>query len=637
MAGSILNIGLTALNAAQAALVTTGHNISNAGTEGFHRQRVGLAPQTPQSSGAGFMGRGVAVADVARIYSQVLDRQTQVAQSQASYYAAYQMQVSRINDLVADPTSGLTPALQDFFRAAQDLTASPSITTSRQAVLSQAGALLSRFGALDQRFGEVRSGVNAEIASTATEINSIASRIAQLNGRIAQLRTGSAAQPNDLLDQRDRLLMDLNRLVGAQAIRQDDGSFNVTIGTGQALVIGERVSALATAPNAEDPRQLDIGYRLPGGGLSPIAPDLLTGGTLGALLGFRADTLDGVQNAFGRVALALGAAFNAQHRLGQDLNGAAGGDFFQVPAPLVTPGSGVTAMLGVSLVDTDALTTSDYRVAWDGSQYEVTRLSDGAVSGPFAALPQAVDGLSIALTGGTPAAGDTWLVQPTRYAARDLRLAITDTSRIAAAAPVAASAATANTGTAAIGAPVVDAASQPPVNPALRNTVTLTFGGGGTTFDVVDLTAGTTLASNVAYSSGMTVSYNGWSSTLTGAPRAGDVLQVQTNTGGRTDSRNAVLLAGLQTAAVLDGGASTLQTAYSSMVGNIGSTAREIEVTRLAQDAILAETQRTQQSLSGVNLDEEAANLIRYQQAYQAASKVIATASRLFESILAIS
>lgn len=636
MAGSILNIGLTALNAAQAALVTTGHNISNAGTEGFHRQRVGLATQTPQASGAGFMGRGVAVADVARIYSQVLDRQTQVAQSQASYYAAYQLQVSRINDLVADPTSGLTPALQDFFRAAQDLTAAPAITTARQALLSQGGALLSRFGALDQRFGEVRTGVNSEIASTATEINSIATRIAELNGRIAQLRTGSAAQPNDLLDQRDRLLMDLNRLVGAQAIRQDDGSFNVTIGTGQALVIGERVSALATAPNAEDPRQLDIGYRIPGG-LTAIDPSMLTGGALGALLGFRSETLDGVQNAFGRVALALGTAFNAQHRLGQDLGGAAGGNFFQVPSPVVTPGAGVAATVAVSVTDVAALGTSDYRLTWDGSQYRVTRLSDDTVSGPFATLPQTVDGLSFSVAAGVPAAGDSWLVQPTRYAARDLRLAVTDPARVAAAAPVAAIAATANAGSVAIAAPVVDASTQPPLNPALRNTVTLTFDAGGATFDVVDTTAGVTLASNVAYTSGMSVSFNGWSSTLTGAARGGDVLQVQSNTGGRNDARNAVLLAGLQTAAVLDAGNSTLQTAYSSMVGVIGSRAREIEVTRLAQDAILAETQRTQQSLSGVNLDEEAANLIRYQQAYQAASKVIATASRLFESILAIS
>lgn len=636
MAGSILNIGLTALNAAQAALVTTGHNISNAGTDGFHRQRVDLASQTPQVSGGGFMGRGVAVADVARIYSQVLDRQTQVAQSQASYYAAYQLQVSRVNDLVADPTSGLTPALQDFFRAAQDLTTSPSITTSRQALLSQAGALLSRFGALDQRFGEVRDGVNAEIATTATEINSIATRIAQLNGRIAQLRTGSVSQPNDLLDQRDRLLMDLNRLVGAQAIRQDDGSFNVTIGTGQALVIGERVSALATAPNVEDPRQLDIGYRVPGG-LSPINQDMLTGGTLGALLAFRSQTLDGVQNAFGRVALALGSAFNAQHRLGQDLNGVAGGDFFRVPVPVVTPGNGGTATVSATVVDTSALSTSDYRVSWDGSQYRVTRLADDTVSGPFGTLPQTVDGISIALASGSPAAGDTWLVQPTRYAARDLRLAITDTARVAAAAPVAASAATANTGTVAIAAPSVDASTQPPLNPALRNTVSITFDAGGATFDVLDVTAGTTLASNVAYTSGMSVSYNGWTTTLTGAARGGDLLQVQANTGGRNDSRNALLLAGLQTASILDAGTSTLQTAYSAMVGDIGSTAREIEVTRLAQDAILAETQRTQQSLSGVNLDEEAANLIRYQQAYQAASKVIATASRLFESILAIS
>ncbi|MBC7781966.1 MAG: flagellar hook-associated protein FlgK [Proteobacteria bacterium] len=635
MSGSALNIGVTALNAAQAGLVTTGHNISNAATNGYHRQRVDSSPQLPQQTGGGFFGRGVAIDNVRRAYSQVLDRQMQLAQTQASYYDTYSAQIGQINNLVADPTSGLSPALQEFFRSVQDLAASPGTTTSRQALISQTGALVSRFGALDQRLTDLRTGINIELAGTVDSINAIATQIAELNGRIATLQGGSPVAPNDLLDRRDSLVMDLNRLVATQAIRQNDGAYNITIGTGQALVVGETVLQLATVASLDDPRQLDVGYQFTGTP-TPIDARSLNGGSLGALLRFRSESLDPAQNALGRVAIALGSNFNAQHRLGQDVNGAAGGDFFRVPAPTVTPRVGTTAAVNATVSNVTTLTTSDYRLGYDGTNYSVTRLSDDTVSGPFATLPQTVDGIAFTLAAGVPVAGNSWLVQPTRFGARDLQVTLSDPALIAAAAPIRGLAPVTNLGTATIGAPTVDATTQPPLNPALRNTVTITFNSPASTFNVVDTTAATTLATNVAYTPGMTVSYNGWSTTLAGQAEAADSLSVQSNTGGRTDNRNALLLAGLQSAPRLDSGSSTYQTAYSSLVGRIGSTAREVDVTGRAQSEILEETKVAQQSLSGVNLDEEAANLIRFQQAYQAASKVISVASRLFDAILEI-
>jgi flagellar hook-associated protein 1 FlgK len=312
----------------------------------------------------------------------------------------------------------------------------------------------------------------------------------------------------------------------------------------------------------------------------------------------------------------------------------AGGDLFKVPAPTVTSGSSTTATLGASIADVSALTLSDYRVSFDGTGYAVTRLSDNVVSGPFATLPQTIDGVTLAAGTGTPAAGNSWLVQPTRFGARDLGLAFSDPSLIAAAAPVRAVATVSNLGSATIEAPVVDATNQPPLNAALSNTVTITFNSPPNTFNVVDSTASTTLATNVAFTAGMTISFNGWSTKLAGRPEASDTLVVQANTGGRTDNRNAVLLASLQSVPGLDGGASTYQTAYSAMVGNVGAIASEVKVTGNALDGILKETKAAQQSLSGVNLDEEAANLIRFQQAYQAASKLISVSSKLFDSIL---
>ena len=635
MAGSVMNIGLTALNAAQAGLVTTGHNISNAATAGFHRQRVDSSPQVPQLSGGGFFGRGVSVDNVRRAYSDVLDRQMQLAQTQVSFYDTYQMQVNQINNLVADPASGLSPAMQEFFRAVQDVAASPGTTTSRQALISQTGALISRFNALDQRLTDLRSGVNIEITSTVDSINTIASQIAMLNGKIGALSGDGTIQPNDLLDQRDNLVMELNKLVSAKVIRQSDGGYNVTIGTGQALVVGETPLRLATVASADDPRQLDVGYVFTGAPV-PIDGRSLTGGSLGALLQFRSESLDPAQNALGRIAVGLGQMFNDQHRLGQDLNGAAGGNFFAVPTPAVTPRSGTTAVVTGAITSVSALTTSDYRLAFDGTSYSVTRLSDNVVSGPFATLPQTVDGVSLSLGSGTPAAGNSWLIQPTRFGARDLGLAVNDPSLVAAAAPVRSSAPVSNLGSATIDAPVVNASTQPPLNAALSNSVTITFNTPPTSFNVVDNTASATLATNVAFTAGMTISYNGWSTRLAGRPEAGDTLLVQANTGGRADNRNALLLGALQSAGGLDGGASTFQTAYSSMVGRIGAVASEVKVTGSAQTEILKETRSAQQSLSGVNLDEEAANLIRFQQAYQAASKLISVSSRLFDSILEI-
>lgn len=632
MSGSVMNIGLTALNAAQAGLVTTGHNISNAATTGYHRQQVDASPQLPQLSGGGFFGRGVSVDNVRRAYSEVLDRQMQLAQTQVSFYDTYQSQVNQINNLVADPASGLSPAMQEFFRALQDVAASPGTTTSRQALISQAGALVSRFNALDQRLTELRSGVNAEITGTVDSINTIASQIATLNGKIAGLSGNGPVQPNDLLDQRDNLVMELNKQVSARVIRQNDGAYNVTIGTGQSLVVGETALRLAAVANVDDPRRLDVGYVFTGAPV-PFDGRSLTGGSLGALLQFRGETLDPAQNALGRIAIGLGQMFNDQHRLGQDLDGVAGGNFFEVPAVSVTPRNGTSATVGATIADVSALTTSDYRLAFDGTDFSVTRLSDGVVSGPFATLPQTVDGVTLALGGGVPAAGNAWLIQPTRFGARDLALAVNDPSRVAVAAPVRSAAALSNLGSATIDALAVDASTQPPINPALGNTVTITFNSPPTSFDVVDGTASTTLASNVAFAPGMTIGFNGWSARLAGRPEAGDTLVVQANTGGRTDNRNALLLAALQTTAGLDGGASTYQIAYSTMVGRVGAVASEVKVTGGAQAEILKETKAAQQSLSGVNLDEEAANLIRFQQAYQAASKLISVSSRLFDSI----
>jgi flagellar hook-associated protein 1 FlgK len=629
MSDGNFGIGISGLAAAQAGLVATGHNIANANTLGYHRQSIGQSAVSPVYTGSGFMGQGVQVDTVTRAYSRFLDTQLAQAQAQASYYSAYNAQLSRIDNVVADTNAGLSPALQDFFSAAQNVATNPADMPSRQSLLSAGAALAARFNTLASSFEDLRSGVNSQLTSTVAEINSEAQQIAALNVRILSVQQNPNQPPNDLMDQRDALVSQLNKLVGTTVVTQSDGTINVVIGNGQTLVVGRQAMALTATPALDDPRRLDVGYAA-GGNTVLLNSASLQGGSLGGVLAFRANDLDAAQNALGRVAVGLAQAFNDQHQLGQDLNGALGGNFFAVPAPVVigksTNGGNAVVTAGVS--SAAALTTSDYRLTYTGANYTVTRLSDGTTA-TYASLPQTVDGVTITLASGAAAAGDSFLIQPTRDVARNLAVILDDPAAIAAAAPVRTNAALANAGSGTISAGTVN--TPPPPDANLQQPVTLTFTS-ATTFNVTG--AGTGNPVGVAYTPGADITYNGWTMRIAGTPAAGDVFAVTANTGGRADGRNALLLAGLQTRNTLAGGTTTFQGAYSQLVSTVGNKTRQIDITSQAQDKFVADSTAAQQSVSGVNLDEEAANLLRYQQAYQAAGKMIQIAQTLFQSVL---
>ncbi len=631
MGGNIFNIGLTGLNAAQAHLATAGHNIANASTPGYHRQQVELQNNSPQGTGDGFFGTGVDVVTVKRIYSSFLDNQVSLALGRQAYLDTYRNEIAQIDNLLADPNSGLTPALSEFFNSVHEVGADPESAATRQGMLSGAATLVSRFRALEARISKMYEAANGQVADLVTSINGLASEIGRLNQAVivAEGAVGGHSA-NDLRDQRDAVIEELNKLAGVTTVAQSDGSINVMIGNGQNLVVGSQAMSLVTSVSREDPKRLEVGY----GGVSgtSVITSSLTGGQLGAVLAFQRDTLAPTLNELGRVATAVAFDFNQQHRLGQDLNGALGTDFFTLPTPGMIPrtGNAGSAVLAGEIVDASALTTSDYRISYSGGNYTVTRLSDSKVS-VYASLPQTVDGVRLALDSGTPADGDSFLLQPTRSGARDIGVRLTDGSQIAAAAPIRSAAGTGNTGTAAITGGVVNAPPPPDAN--LLQPVTITFTGPNT-FDVTG--AGTGNPTGLAYVPGGEISYNGWTVSISGAPRAGDTFTITPNSGGVSDNRNATLLAGLQNARTIGGGAATYQGAYSQSVAAVGSKTREVQVAAAAQETLVTQTRSAQQSLSGVNLDEEAANLIRYQQMYQACGKVIQIASKLFDTLLSI-
>ena len=634
MGSNIFSASLSGMNAAQYALTTTEHNIANANTPGFTRQQVLVSSRAAQASGAGFIGQGVDVAGVQRIYDQFLTTQVRQEQSQSSYLSAYLSVMKQVDNLVADPAAGVSPAMQSFFDAMNGLSSSPESVPARQTVISTAQFAVNRFQAIDQRLTDIADGLTGQIAGSVQSVNTYANQIATLNGNIKRaIAAGQGQPPNDLLDQRDQLVNQLNKEMKVTVQQQTDGAMNVFVGNGQALVIDERAMALQVVQSPNDPSKVDIAY-LTNGKTIPLQQSSLQGGNLGAYLTFRDQSLEPARNALGRVALGLATSLNQQNQLGQDLQGVLGGSLLVAAAPRVDKGANNTgtATLSASIASVSALTTSDYQLKFDGANYSMTRLSDNAVTHLGASLvpPPTVDGFTVNLDAGAMAAGDSFSIRPTANAARDIALLNNDPAKLATAAPIRTSAALTNLGTAKITAGTVNA--PPPLNANLQAPLSITFTS-ATTFTVIGAVPA---VGAQTYTPGQAISFNGWTTQISGTPVAGDAFNVAANTNATGDNRNVLLMAGLQKQNLLANGTTSFQGAYSQLVGSIGAKTNELMVTSQAQDAMLTQTVAMQQGVSGVNLDEEAANLLRYQKAYQASAKAMQIANTMFDALLTL-
>jgi flagellar hook-associated protein 1 FlgK len=751
MATSIVNNGLTGLFAAQAGVLTTSHNISNASTPGFSRQRIVQTTNQPMYTGVGFFGQGTNVQSVERMYSQYLSGRVFAAETRVGELDAYLAEIQQIDNMLADSSAGLSPALSEFFKGVQEVAANPSSIPARQSMLSTAEALVSRFQAIDQNLVQQRLGLNQQITSEIGLVNSYTSQIANLNQQIILAQAGGTNQPpNDLLDQREHLLQELNKEISVTTVTQTDGTLSVFIGNGQPVVMNTNAYALNAQPSSSDPQKVVVGIQtIAGNNTVELLGSFLTGGKLGGLLAFERESLNPAQNALGRIAVALAQSFNQQHQMGQDLNGAMGSDLFSFPlnsasgmfaysnlyanknntgtavltaqilqsdyrvvyngvsgqydvyrlnanlpmasasgatpvalAPPLTPGgsvnvdgvtitaaagalangdaftlkpgnpsstrivadssnsaAGTASVLGSTQAGIGALSGSDYRLDYTGvgvPGYVVTRLSDNATLTPTLNLIPAnsitFEGVTIRLQG-APNVGDSFILQPTRNAARDITVNFADPRMIAAGNSFRTRSDFANIGTASI-----DAGSMVALDPTkmpLGGSVTLTYTKATNTWAVAGAWTATIPSSDFTPGQQNVIDLNGIRFTISGVPQDGDRLYLDPNTNGVSDNRNAQALGGLQTTKLLAGNSASLEEVYSQIVSMIGNKTREIQVTGQAQQTLANEANDAVQQLSGVNLDEEAANLIRYQQAYQAAAKMIDVGTKLFDTFLA--
>jgi len=645
MASNILSIGSSALAAAQVGISTTGNNIANASTPGYSRQVVVQAAAQSQNFGYGYVGQGTEISAVTRVYSEILAKQAVNSQSVSAGIDIYSTNLTNIENMLSDTSAGINPALNDFFSSVQSLSASPNDTATRQTMLSTAQSLVNRFQSTSDRLNSIRDDVNTQLSSTVGLINTYAKQIANLNDVIDKAISNTGNQPNSLLDQRDQLVLELSKQIKTTVVPQGQGSYNIFVGNGLPLVVGTYTNSLITTASPTDPSRLEVAFQNKNK-TTVLGIDSLPGGAIGGLLQFRSESLDPTQNQLGQIAVTLADTFNTQHQQGLDKNGNAGGILFSFPDPAVNSSSYNTGsgVISSKIVDGRAITSSDYRLQYDGTNYNITRLSDKTVQS-FTSLPQTLDGLSFNLASGTVNAGDDFVIRPTQNATTTLSLAITDPNKLAVGSPLLSSTSNAaNTGSANIGALTASSsyASSPLVSaigltyntgvpgvltlaPASQP-VTVTTGGVSTTFP-----AGTP----VTYTSGATITIGGFSFAISGTPANGDQFTILPNTSNKSgDNRNGLLLAGLQSQGTLNNSKTNYSDAYGQLINTVGNKARELKVTGTSEAAVLEQATAAVQSESGVNLDEEAANLLRYQQAYQAAGKMMQIASQLFDVLL---
>ncbi|MGY3265465.1 flagellar hook-associated protein FlgK [Lysobacter sp. HA35] len=618
---SVLSTGSSALLAFQRALGTVSHNVANVNTEGYSRQRVDLEARVGQNTGAGYVGAGVSIQKLQRLadglnFARQADSSGELGRlTQLSSYA------DRLDGLFSNTSTGLAAPWSNFYGAVKGVVSEPGSSIARQSMLSAGDQLASRFRAMDSQLTSMGTEADTRLTAQVDVANQLANEIAKLNDQISS--SGSNASP-DLIDQRDLRIDKLASLTGAQVVPQDDGSLNVFSG-GQALVLGARAGKLTLAPDPYSADRKVLSLDTPGGAVK--LPSGSLSGEIGGLLEFRDRVLDPARADLGRMATAFATTMNAQNRAGVDYNGDPGGDLFSIPAPQVNANvaNTGTAAFTASISDVAALKGPNIEMRYAGGSWSAVRSGTGeplTMSGAgTAANPFVVEGVSLVMSGAA-ANGDKFTLRPTSEAAGALQMIQKDPNKIAAASPLTAKVDPTNLGNAKPGAMQVTNATQ------FASFTTAQV-------DFIDATHYTIDGgAPQVFTAGQPIAGNGWSMAIDGTPGAGDSFTLGRTGPKSTDNSNARLLSALDDKTVLDGGTTGMTTGLSRITAKIGTESSNAQMNLDAQQVLHDQVVAERDSVSGVNLDEEAADMLRYQQAYQAAAQVISTADNMFQTLL---
>ena len=624
----LLSTSVSGLLAFQQALDVTSNNISNSATPGYSVETANLVEQPGQFTGSGFSGGGVAVQSTTRAYSAQLTQQVRSSQSSYSSFNTLATQAQQIDNMLSDSTTGLSTSLQNFVNSLQTVSTSPSSTPARQALLSQGQALAQQLQSYDSQINQYGSQLESQISTDVSQINTLSTNIANLNQQIAAA-SASGQTPNQLLDQRGTMIDQLSKYISVQTVPQSIGMTKVYIGNGQALVSSGTAQQLTTLPGTYNPTELGIGIQS-STGVTNLTTEM-SGGELGGLLSARSQVLDPTQSALGQISVAVATLVNQQQTSGMTLNGTAGQPMFTVGGVQVLPASGNagSATISASRTSLSQLTTDSYQLQYAGGSWQLKDTTTGqsvAMTGNgTAASPFTAAGMSFVISG-TPAANDSYQISPTAGAAAGLTMQLTDPSQVAAASLVQASAGAANTGTGTVGSASVTS----PAN-YVSGTYTVTFSS-PTQYTV---TNGATTVTSGTYTSGTPISFNGQQITLTGTPAANDTFTVSPNSTANTGDNSNVLamISGLSSKA-LAGGTASVSDVATNLFSHVGVLTQQAQNNASAQQTVNQEATTARSNATGVNLDQQAADMLRYQQAYQAMAQVISMSNQMFTSLI---
>lgn len=672
-ASTLMSLGTRAMFANYAALTTVGHNISNANTPGYSRQSVDFETSGGQFTGAGYFGRGVDVTTIARAHDAFLTKEAALSRSLAATDSSRLSQLQQLEKVFQTGESGLGYAAGQMLNSFVDVASRPADASARQVVLARTEEVASRFRAAAEQLTVLQNGVTQDLRNSIDKVNDLARQVATINARIAEAQ-GAGHSPNDLLDQREQLVAEISEYLQVSSVFSEDGAQNLFIGGGQVLVLGAQTSTLIGVRDQYNPAMLRVGVQDPTG-TRTLPQETIAAGSIAGLLRFQDQDLRDARNLIGQMASALAYAVNEQQAMGLDLGNppSSGSPLFNIGTPRAAAASSNTGNAGFTFTVSNAqeLQASDYELRYDGAAFSMVRLSDNqAVTGsPFDAAQMAagieVDGFSFSISSGAPAPGDRFLLQPVASASAGMSRALNNPKGIAAASPVTATVDGANRGTASVAS--IRATTTTP-NPALTATQSMSLRfTSATDFDIELVDNSSVPPSSAVIGTGTwtpgqpirlsdSAGLDGWELNLTGVPRGpetvngqpvqGDAISIQNTPFPESNNNNALALVELATRRLV--GQQTLADgtvipgvnvtdAYANAMAVIGLRVQTTEASADMSKAVAQNAEAERANKAGVNLDEEAARLMQFQQSYQAAAKMLQVAQSVFDTLLQVS
>ena len=664
MSFSLLNIASAGVRSSSELLQTTSKNITNVNTEGYVRERTEFTTMVDNQ-----VGRG----ETYRLLNEFAQSQLNRDTSNKSFFDQFVTEANRVDTIFSEESNNLSTGINSLFNNVQEALNQPSSSVARSLVMTDAQSLVDQMDRLSGIVLEQQGIVNEQLEIFSEEANSLIQNINTLNQEIAVVNgTNNASDASSIYNQRDLAIRELSELVDIETLDGPNGEKLVFMGSGESLVMENGTFNLFSLSGDPDPNFKELTLDVNGGKAVPLEIDATKlKGKIGGLLAFRDDILVPAQNQIGQMGLAIADAFNEQNKLGMDANGELGGDIFNIPTvgayayQANTGGASLTATLEAG--KGSELPASDFIVTYTANANEVSiqpidNKGEPIGSASLATIPPSgvidsddiTSGESFGLqidVAGTGNTGDQFQIKLNSEAATSISLATSRGEDLALASPIRSANSIDNVGTATISAGEVSSVTSGGFNttPGLANgDITLVKTGTANEYQITDANGTSTFtvtppAEGVLAQAGVPYSNYGFDFDIEGTPATGDTFTLEFNEGGFDDNRNGLKLADLQngelvrknvvTTATADNH-ETFNQAYSGLVSDIGVVTGQAITSASAFDALAEQSEAWYESLSGVNLDEEAANLLRFQQSYSASAQVLAAAQEIFDTLL---